>query len=320
MNQINPEQFRMIGLSINQQINNLRTESLEANVALFRNDNFKISFYGENYSLRLVNFQVENLVELPVWIQSEIATDSVFSFPENRVAEMAFLIRKTFEMYYEDDTFGVNDSFIQVLKKQSIIWKRNGELLSTDEQRGLIGEILSVVEILNIFDNQLIVDCWDETSRNRIDIDIENKLQIEIKSTGLDSNEVTSSSGTQFIVGEVPFLLCVAEVIRTEDGQLLPELINSVIENISCQNRSLMIRKLRSKIESRYPSLNRNDYFSSKWEVGSVRLHEVTKESLPHLFAQSIPEGISVNSFKFNPNDLTLIESEQMLGFISRLN
>ena len=310
----------MIGLSINQQINNLRIESLEANVALFRNDNFKISFHGENYSLRLVNFQVENLVELPVWIQSEITIDSVFSFPENRVAEMAFLIRKTFEMYYESDTLGVTDSFIQVLRKQSIVWKRNGELLSTDEQRGLIGEILSVVEISNVFDNQLIIDCWDETSRNRIDIDIENKLQIEIKSTGLDSNEVTASSGTQFSVGEVPFLLCVAEVIRTEDGQLLPELLHSVMENISSQNRISMIRELRSKVESRYPSLNRNDYFSSKWIVGSVRLYQVTKESLPHLFAKSIPEGIRVNSFKFNPNDLPLIDSEQMLEFISRLD
>jgi len=310
----------MIGLSINQQINNLRIESVEVNVALFRNDNFKISFHGENYNLRLVQFQVENLVELPVWIHSEITNDSVFSFPENRVAEMTFLLRKTFEMYYENDTLGVNDAFIQVLKKQSIIWKKNGELLSTDEQRGLIGEILSVVKISNIFDNQLIIDCWDETSRNRIDIDIENKLQIEIKSIGLDSNELTASSGTQFSVGEVPFLLSVAEVIRTEDGQLLPELINSVMENISCQNRSLMIRKLRSKIESRYPSLNRNDYFSSKWVVGSVRLYQVTKESLPHLFAQSIPEGIRVNSFKFNPNDLPLIDSEQMLEFISRLD
>jgi hypothetical protein len=295
------EKLRMIGKTINEQFVNLKDDGSEVNVTLFKSDNLRISSTSENYTLRLVGIDDTGISSWPSWIDAETDADTSISIPHKRTAELEFLLRKSYEDYISDPSQNPEDSLITQLRIQVEVWRMGGEIMDQESQRGLIGEIMAVSRATRALVNDDAIVGWDETSRNLVDITHETEWGIEAKARSPLSESVRISSSMQLVRKDPILVLSVTEVSAdNRDGMTIPEIAEEQMEEIRASVPTANTEDFRDKLDSFYRVFSMSQYFTSKWEYGETEFYEIESGSVPDLFGNGIPSGVSISGYTLN--------------------
>ena len=184
------------------------------------------------------------------------------------------------------------------------IWTASGEPMTKQEQIGLIGEMNTILSMASQFSIEKMIAGWDETSRRKIDI-VFDDIELECKTTGPESVFVESSSLGQFVSENYPILLAITEVSSNGESQILPDIIQSILDEIGVLSNTRYALNLRNKITSRYPLLlNHREYYHSTWEITNFSCKVVNADSSPASFPMQVPADIEISKFKFNFTEL----------------
>lgn len=293
--------LKMIGGAINKQFLNLETDGKEVNVTLFKSNKFKISSTSDAFVLKLIGITETGIKSWPSWISVEVTSDLCITIPTRRTAELEFLLRKTFEDYSSDPTQSPEDSLIAQLRIQVHVWNMGTEIMDSESQRGLIGEIAAVSEATKQLRNDDAIMGWDETSSAIVDISCTDNWSIEAKSKSPSSKFVKISSAEQLIRMDHPLALAVTDVRADKgNGDTLPEIAEKILDELQKTVPGTNITEFRKKIDTFHRVFSMKDYFYSKWKFGETEFFEIDVKSTPHEFGNSIPPGVTITGYKLN--------------------
>jgi len=295
------DQLKSIGESINKQFLNLKKDGTEVNVTLFKSNNFKISSTVDTYTLRLVNITETGINSWPAWIGVEITSDVCITIPHSRTAELEFLLRKSFEDYTSDTSQTPEDSLIAQLQIQVQVWNMGEEIMDSDSQRGLIGEIMAIVIATKQLGNDHAIVGWDETSSALVDITHGIEWGIEAKSKSPSSNSVKVSSDDQLTRKDPLLVLSVTDVSAdNKNGKTLPEIARDTLDELKSAVPTANISLLREKIDQFHRVFSMEEYFFSKWNPGETDFIEIQTSSVPDRFGNEIPGGVTIPGYTLN--------------------
>ena len=315
MTELTRKELLEVGKAINNQFLNLKAKCKEEQVTLFGTPDFLISSSSSKYHLRLVNLTDLGINNWPDWVDTDIdATDTKISIPHNRTAELEYLLRRTWQDYSVDLAQPFQKSFLAQLKAIVKVWKMGSELMDSDAQRGLIGEIQAVILCTEVLNNNDAIDSWDETSRNLVDI-THDDWAVEAKSKAPQSKKSKSStveisSTKQLCRDKTPLVLSVTNISSDKKGGMtLPEWAQKRLDDLTNSVPHSNIDKLREKMDKIHQIFKMKDYFVSKWKIEETEFFEIEVDSIPDSFGRNIPDGISIPGYTL---DLKVLKSEQL--------
>ena len=258
-------QITKIGETVNLQFQNLVDGDPPAQVVLFGESDFKIQKTSDTHILIMDNYSNLKDIEGPQWLKITSSNNTSISAPHSKTAELVYLLWKSYEDSIKDPSQPYHNSVSSQLKALSKVWKGEGEPLGTEVQRGLLGEIYSLVEIAKLKKNEAI-ESWDETCTNPVDF-THADWGVEAKAKTPASTNVKISSQEQLTHKGNPLILSVVDVSMDKEGKSLPQLIQSqlvVLEGIIDNDK---VQELRKMIDDNYLVFAYESSFSSKWKI-----------------------------------------------------
>ena len=299
--ELDAEQITKIGIAFNHQFSDLNERNPPVPVVLFEQDTFLVQKHDGNHILYMMNYSELKDIEGPKWLKIKSGDDTQIIFPDSRLSEITFLLRKSFEDWIMDDTQPYHDSVSALLKAQVRVWREEGEPLRPEQQRGLLGEIYALVEIAK-HKGADAIGCWDETSTSPVDFVKEDTWGVESKAKTTKSKSVKISSVNQLKHQGIPLVLSVLDVSKSKSGESLPLIIERKIEEL----RSIDIPKkdielLIGALDDYYQIYTSETSFTSKWKTGEIKFYAISEDSTPSVFSENIPKKIEL------PNGYTLI-------------
>ena len=306
------EIIREIGETIKLQLLNVKRVGNELQVALLSSPMIRLSWSPQQFYSLLIDYDegLPSLSRIPQWINVSNSGDRLrLEFPVLRLAELEYLLRKTIESHMGNPESDARNTLFASLNDALRVWSATGEPMTQQEQIGLIGELNAIRSMLNQFDPEKLIQGWDETSRRQIDI-VFDEIQIECKTVGQGGSFVESSSLDQFVTDRYPILLTITEVSTSTELQTLPEIVQSMLDEIGIMSTLNHSLSLTNKINSRYPLLlNHREYYHSKWQVGNFSLKIVNGDSTPASFPLTVPSDVQLNKFRFEFTELEDFEN-----------
>ena len=285
-------QITKIGETVNLQFQNLIDGDPPAQVVLFGESDFKIQKTSDAHVLIMDNYSDLKDIEGPQWLKITSSNNTSISAPHSKTAELVYLLWKSYEDTLKDPSQPYHNSVSSQLKALSKVWKGEGEPLGTEVQRGLLGEIYSLVEIAKLKKNEAI-ESWDETCTNPVDF-THADWGVEAKAKTPASTNVKISSQEQLTHKGNPLILSVVDVSTDKEGKSLPQLIQSqlvVLEGIIDKDK---VQELRKMIDDNYLVFAYESSFSSKWKIGDIVFFNIPATSVPSLFSSGIPVSIEI--------------------------
>lgn len=301
------EEIRNIGEAVKIQLTNVRSSVETLRVVLLDSTLVRLGFNQEGYYSLIVGFQSTqpSFSSIPQWIS--VSNNNGYlclDFPEQRLAEVEYLLRKTIENFLISGNYDARDVLFAALNDAFQIWTASGEPMTKQEQIGLIGEMNTILSMASQFSIEKMIEGWDETSRRKIDF-VFDDIELECKTIGPESGFVESSSLGQFVSENYPILLAITEVSSNGDSQILPDIIQSILDEIGVLSNPRYALNLRNKITSRYPLLlNHREYYHSTWKITNFSCKVVNADSSPASFPKQVPADIEISKFKFNFTEL----------------
>jgi hypothetical protein len=288
-------QITKIGETVNLQFQNLVDGDPPAQVVLFGESDFKIQKTSDTHILIMDNYSNLKDIEGPQWLKITSSNNTSISAPHSKTAELVYLLWKSYEDSIKDPSQPYHNSVSSQLKALSKVWKGEGEPLGTEVQRGLLGEIYSLVEIAKLKKNEAI-ESWDETCTNPVDF-THADWGVEAKAKTPASTNVKISSQEQLTHKGNPLILSVVDVSMDKEGKSLPQLIQSqlvVLEGIIDNDK---VQELRKMIDDNYLVFAYESSFSSKWKIGEIVFYDIPATSEPSTFSSGIPLSIKIPSY-----------------------
>jgi len=294
---LDAEQITKIGIAFNHQFSDLNEQNPPVPVVLFENNDFLIKKYEDNHVLQMKNYSDLKDVEGPEWLTIHSNQDTQIIFPNTRLSEITFLLRKSFEDWILDVSLPYTDSVASLLKAQVKVWKKEGEPLRPEQQRGLLGEFYTLVQLVKKF-GPTAIHAWDETSTNAKDFSSED-WQLEAKSKSPQNLIVKISSKEQLFHQDLPLYLTVLDVSKNmDDGMTLPDIIEKQVQDlIRLGVEEYEIEEIRISLDTYYQIFSQKFSFISKWSLGDFKCYSLPPDSVPCLFSASVPNEITFPTY-----------------------
>jgi len=308
---LDAEQITKIGIAFNHQFSDLNEQNPPVPVVLFEQNDFLIKKYEDNHVLQMKNYSDLKDVEGPEWLKIHSNQDTQIIFPNTRLSEITFLLRKSFEDWILDESQPYSDSVASLLKAQVKVWRKEGEPLQPEQQRGLLGEFYTVVKLVEKYGMSAIC-AWDETSTNAKDFSSED-WQVEAKSKTPQALTVKISSKEQFLHQDIPLYLTVLDVSKNmDDGMTLPDIIEKQVQDlIKLGVEENEIEKIRISLDTYYQIFSQKSSFISKWSLGDFRCFSLPSDSVPCLFSASVPDEVTLPSYHLH---ISCLNESKFLG------
>jgi len=243
-----------------------------------------------------------------------------FILLDNELEEIFYLF---IENLFENIKFLKNEDQVIVDTSNTISkWKRlfdkiRPNLLTDEQQKGLIGELLFIKQLIsNEISIPVSINNWFGPDFFNKDFIIEN-IGFEIKTTSQDRPVIKISSEQQLDTQDLKSLFLVQFILeeRKNNGNSLPEFINNIREILKNEYAEKLIFE-NSLLKTGY---NDNDAsrYTKKYEVIEVVMYKV-EEDFPKITKSILPKGVFnsvynlevpfLEKFKINnPNILSLI-------------
>jgi len=287
-------QITKIGETVNLQFQNLVDGDPPAQVVLFGESDFKIQKTSDLHILTMDNFSNLKDIEGPQWLKITSSSNTSISAPHSKTAELVYLLWKSYEDSLKDPSQPYQNSVSSQLKALSKVWKGEGEPLGLEVQRGLLGEIYSLIEIAKLKKNEAI-ESWDETCTNPVDF-THDDWGVEAKAKTPTSESVKISSQEQLTHKGNPLILSVVDISTDkEKGKTLPQLIQSqlvVLEGMGIDK--YQVQTVRKMIDDNYLVFAYESSFTSKWKIGDIVFYDIPATSDPSTFSSGIPLSIKI--------------------------
>jgi hypothetical protein len=294
-NNLTKDLIDKIGKAVNGQIQKLIPEGLPVQVVLFNTPDFTIqTTKNKTHMLTLKNFSDLKDIETPDWLKINSGTDTTITAPHDRTTEIAYLLRKSYEDFASDTSQPYTSSIHSKLRVITKWWRGEGEPLTEIVQKGLLGELHTMKELVSIKGEEAI-SSWDHTSREAVDFEHEN-WSVEAKAKAKGSNSVKISSKEQLMHQGKPLLLSVLDVSKNKKGESLPQITEKILFKLERMGvSSSTVENLRERIDDSYQVFKYETYFSSKWKIGDINFHRVNESSDPAEFSKNMPDSIEVH-------------------------
>ncbi|MDB3858854.1 PD-(D/E)XK motif protein [Candidatus Poseidonia sp.] len=282
-----------IGESVNGQIQKLKQGDIPIQVVLFKTPDFLIQTTDKLHIITIKNYGELKDIETPDWLKITSGTDTIITAPHDRTTEIAYLLRKSYEDHTSDTSQPFTNSIHSKLKIITKWWRGEGEPLTEIVQKGLLGELYAMNELVSTKSEEAI-SSWDHTSRAAVDFEhAEWSLESKSKAKGADS--VRISSKKQLMHQGKPLLLSVLDVSKNKKGKSLPQLVEKLMTDIEAKGIAKSdIESLRKKIDDEYCVFKYEGSFVSKWKVGELKFYVVEETSEPAQFSKNMPDSIDV--------------------------
>ena len=306
------KQITKIGETVNLQFQKLVDGDPPAQVVLFGESDFKIQKTSDAHILLMDNYSELKDIEGPQWMKIISSNNTSISAPHSKTAELVYLLWKSYEDSLKDPTQPYQNSVSSQLKGLSKFWKGEGEP-EPEVQRGLLGEIYSLVEIAKLKTNEAI-ESWDETCTNPVDF-THADWGVEAKAKTPASSNVKISSKEQLTHKGNPLILSVVDVSTDKKkGKTLPQLIQSqliVLEGMGIDKDQ--VQKLRKMIDDNYQVFTYERSFTSKWKIGEIVFYDIPATSEPSTFSSGIPLSIKIPSYTL---DLSVLVQKSLSALL----
>jgi hypothetical protein len=282
-----------IGEAVNGQIQKLIPGDRPVQVVLFNTPDFLIQTTDKLHIITIKNYAELKDIETPDWLKITSGTDTIITAPHDRTTEIAYLLRKSYEDYTSDTSQPFTNSIHSKLKIITKWWRGEGEPLTEIVQKGLLGELYAMSELVSVKSIEAITS-WDHTSRAAVDFEhAEWSLESKSKAKGADS--VRISSKKQLMHQGKPLLLSVLDVSKNKKGESLPQLVEKIITEIQAKGIAKSdIDSLRKKIDDEYFVFKYEGSFVSKWSIGELKFYLVEETSDPAQLSKNMPDSIDV--------------------------
>ncbi|WP_418637689.1 PD-(D/E)XK motif protein [Winogradskyella sp.] len=245
----------------------------------FNNSSFK--------GVRIDVFDLDDSKELNIYL-IDIELKDIFSlFVENIIEEIT-------NVPTENEAITITSNVIQKWKK--LFDKLNIQGLTLEQQKGLLGELLFLNELIDSSINpDYLLNCW--TGPNYEDKDFTlGTTCFEVKFTTSKLPRIKITSERQLDTSNIDTLFLnnyISETLK-ENGISLNSIVDDIREKIS--NNSATLKYFNEKLESADYFNEDREYYNSQYGVKSRFLYQVNN-SFPKLTTDSLPQGIYNTSY-----------------------
>ncbi|MFL0353161.1 PD-(D/E)XK motif protein [Xanthomarina sp. GH4-25] len=245
----------------------------------FKNSNFK--------GVRIDVFDLNESKELNVYLIDNELKDIFSLFIENIIEEIT-------NVPTENEAVTITSNVIQKWRK--LFDKLNTQGLTIEQQKGLLGELLFLNELIESgFNPDYLLNCW--TGPNYEDKDFTlGATCFEIKFTTSKLPRIKITSERQLDISNIENLF-----LNTYTSENLKEngiSLNLIIDNIRVKlsNNTAALKYFNEKLESAEYFDEDRDNYNSQYGVKSRSLYEVN-DLFPKLTIDNLPQGIYNTSY-----------------------
>lgn len=245
----------------------------------FKNSSFK--------GVRIDVFDLSASKELNIYLIDNELKDIFSLFVENIIEEIT-------NVPTENEAVTITSNVIQKWKK--LFDKLSTKGLTIEQQKGLIGELLFLNELINSEINpDYLLNCWTGPDYEDKDFTLGTTcFEIKFTTSKLPRIKITSERQLDTSNVENLFLNNYTSENLKENGISLNSVVDSIREKIS--NNSATLKYFNEKLESaEYFDEDRENY-DSQYGVKSRSLYEVN-DSFPKLTTDSLPQGVYNTSY-----------------------
>lgn len=217
-----------------------------------------------------------------------------FILLDNELDEVfALFIENIFESInnLDNESMVINQTLDSIAKWKKLFDKIKSTLLTEEEQKGLIGELLFISEsIENEVPKDTIIENWYGPDYYNKDFII-NNIGLEIKTTTQDRPTLKISSEQQLDKQDLDMLYLIQYNLEESrsNGFTLPEIINKVRIEIAVNYI------LKSKFDEKLIQIGYNDddsaKYDTKYKLIEKHIYDVNKD-FPKITKSTLPKGI----------------------------
>ena len=173
-------------------------------------------------------------------------------------------------------------------------------LLTPTEQKGLIGELALLRNLLRYMTPQSCVASWHGPLGSAKDFEI-GRFAVEAKARNGTSNAPVKIHGAEQLetTGLLGLVLSVTDVVSAPpgQGQTLTEIVEAIFEIIRAADESVV--ELFEDVLSAAGYSKSDDYSSWCWDEGDTRVYQVTEE-FPRIRTTTLPSAIRDVSYSLD--------------------
>lgn len=207
----------------------------------------------------------------------------------------------------------------EVVDEHRSLWEAPREPLSNTEQRGLIGELSTVMRLGDTVPAASVVTRWRGPERGLHDIADEG-FAIEVKTYADEPPKVRITHIEQLDHRMDKRLTLVAlHIIKSDEGKSLPELVDEALEWAE-ENDCRPHMEEQLKI-ARWREEDRPEYYS-RYILGSTLICPIRPETpvFPAYLKNHIPSSVSNITYSLHLNDLDHISSAEDESWLSLMS
>ena len=214
----------------------------------------------------------------------------------------------------DDESMVINQTLDSIAKWKKLFDKIKSTLLTEEEQKGLIGELLFISEsIENEVPKDTIIENWYGPDYYNKDFII-NNIGFEIKTTTQDRPTLKISSEQQLDKQDLDMLYLIQYNLEESrsNGFTLPEIINKVRIEIAVNYI------LKSKFDEKLIQIGYNeddsDKYDTKYKLIEKYIYDVNKD-FPKITKSTLPKGIFNSIYNIETLVLDAFKIETLNNF-----
>lgn len=299
------QELRDIAEVIHNQLHQCRSLNVAVSVAILSDPKLTVQWQSNEIVLSIQIGDSISISPIPEWLRCEFHTEHLkLFFPEHRLTEIEYLLRKSVEAFLESGAVDPNRIVLAALRIALQTWTGAGEPMPSREQLGLLGELSMLVELSTRIAPIDLVNGWDETSRAPLDFNLDDGRMLEAKVTSPNSTKVEATSLYQFVADNYPIILGVTQITPDATGTTLPDLVSKLLQRLDeIEKSGVASRLLKNKVRSRFPLIERREYFRSKWKIHGFSSKIVDANSTAATFPSTVPTDVTIQGFSFDFKD-----------------
>ncbi|WP_336126837.1 PD-(D/E)XK motif protein [Mesoflavibacter sp. CH_XMU1422-2] len=253
--------------------------SLNTVIPEFKNSSFK--------GVRIDVFELDNSKELNIYLIDNELKDIFSLFVENIIEEIT-------NVPTENEAITITSNIIQKWKK--LFDKLNTQGLTIEQQKGLLGELLFLNELIDSNINpDYLLNCWTGPDYEDKDFTL-GATCFEVKFTTSKLPRIKITSERQLDTSNVKnlFLNNYASETLKENGISLNSVVDNIRDKIS--NNSATLKYFNEKLQSANYFEEDRDNYDIQYGVKTRSLYQVN-DSFPKLTNENLPQGIYNTSY-----------------------
>jgi len=255
----------------------------------------------------------------------------IFTIVRNNQSNYSFFISSDWrnEMMYllsegcknVENTSGTFESiFFETLRAVFRIFGGR-EPITAREQKGIVGEIMTIYHLFSNFGNELI-ESWSRDALIDFDLEPERNYAIESKCISRSQNALVTVSHYNQLewkehspISLLAVTRCTASKVPSE-LQRLPEFVDSMVSNfrnIGTNTGDLFRAAVDAQLTVDIFDEEVRRRFVTRFEIeDELELYEIVSEDSADTMAKQngVPDGVAIDSYKLNPDALERFDFE----------